>query len=117
MAKRYRPKRNDLDEARMTSMPPLQFADVNGIRMGYYEAGPKSDPTPIVLCHGWPEIAFSWRHQIAALAGVYFHFDDEQAGALLPIGGADHGRHYDRCAWSRGRARVHRSPRARASAA
>ena len=27
----------------MIEMPPLQFAQVNGIRMGYYEAGPKSD--------------------------------------------------------------------------
>ncbi len=30
----------------MTEMPPLQFADTNGIRMGYYDAGPKSDPYP-----------------------------------------------------------------------
>ena len=56
----------------MLTMPPIQYADVNGIRMGYYEAGPKSDAPPMVLCHGWPEIAFSWRHQIKALgdAGI-----------------------------------------------
>jgi len=41
---------------------------VNGIRMGYYEAGPNSDKPPVILCHGWPEIAFSWRHQIKALS-------------------------------------------------
>ena len=52
----------------MIEMPPLQFAQVNGIRMGYYEAGPKSDKPPLILCHGWPEIAFSWRHQIKALS-------------------------------------------------
>jgi pimeloyl-ACP methyl ester carboxylesterase len=52
----------------MIEMPPLQFADTNGIRMGFYEAGPKTDHPPVVLCHGWPEIAFSWRHQIKALA-------------------------------------------------
>jgi len=52
----------------MMEMPPLQFARTNGIRMGYYEAGPKTDVPPIVLCHGWPEIAFSWRHQIKALS-------------------------------------------------
>jgi len=52
----------------MIEMPPLQFAQVNGIRMGYYEAGPKTDRPPVVLCHGWPELAFSWRHQIKALA-------------------------------------------------
>ena len=52
----------------MIEMPPLQFAQTNGIRMGYYEAGPKTDKPPVVLCHGWPEIAFSWRHQIKALS-------------------------------------------------
>ncbi len=54
----------------MIEMPPLQFADTNGIRMGFYEAGPKTDAPPVVLCHGWPEIAFSWRHQIKALAAA-----------------------------------------------
>ncbi len=56
----------------MIQMPPLQYADTNGIRMGFYEAGPKTDRPPLVLCHGWPEIAFSWRHQIKALgeAGI-----------------------------------------------
>jgi len=52
----------------MIEMPPLQFAQVNGIRMGFYEAGPESDHPPVILCHGWPEIAFSWRYQIKALA-------------------------------------------------
>jgi non-specific protein-tyrosine kinase len=56
----------------MIEMPPLQFANTNGIRMGYYEAGPKTDKPPVILCHGWPEIAFSWRHQLKALgdAGI-----------------------------------------------
>ncbi len=53
-----------------TEMPPLKFAMTNGIRMGYYEAGPVTDTPPVVLCHGWPEIAFSWRHQIKALAAA-----------------------------------------------
>jgi len=51
-------------------MPPLLFAQTNGIRMGYYEAGPSTDTPPLVLCHGWPELAFSWRHQIKALAAA-----------------------------------------------
>ena len=56
----------------MIEMPPQQFAQTNGIRMGYYEAGPKTDTPPVILCHGWPEIAFSWRYQIKALgeAGI-----------------------------------------------
>ena len=32
------------------------------------EAGPVTDKPPMVLCHGWPELAFSWRHQIKALS-------------------------------------------------
>ncbi len=48
-------------------MPPVQYADVNGIRMAYYEAGPRVG-VPIVLCHGFPELAFSWRHQLKAFA-------------------------------------------------
>ena len=52
----------------MIEMPPLQFAQTNGIRMGYYDAGPRTDRPPVVLCHGWPELAFSWRHQIRALS-------------------------------------------------
>src|SRR6266481_10058776 len=56
----------------MIEMPPLQFARTNGIRMGFDEAGPATDKPPIILCHGWPEIAFSWRHQIKVLgeAGI-----------------------------------------------
>ena len=56
----------------MIEMPPLKFADTNGIRMGYYEAGPSDGKVPVIFCHGWPELAFSWRHQIKALgeAGI-----------------------------------------------
>jgi pimeloyl-ACP methyl ester carboxylesterase len=46
-------------------MPPVQYADVNGIRMAYYEAGPR-EGVPVILCHGFPELAFSWRHQLKA---------------------------------------------------
>jgi len=51
----------------MTEMPPVQRAQVNGIDLAYFEAGPRRG-VPIVLCHGFPELAFSWRHQIKALA-------------------------------------------------
>jgi pimeloyl-ACP methyl ester carboxylesterase len=57
----------------MIEMPPLQFAQTNGIRMGFYEAGPKTDLPPLILCHGWPEIAFSWRYQIKALSEAGIH--------------------------------------------
>ena len=47
-------------------MPPVQHAAVNGIEMAYYEVGPRGQGTPIIFCHGFPELAFSWRHQLAA---------------------------------------------------
>lgn len=50
-----------------TMMPPVKRAAVNGVELAYYEAGPRQGP-PVVLCHGFPELAFSWRHQIKALA-------------------------------------------------
>lgn len=38
--------------------------------MAVYEQGAGE---PVVLLHGFPELAFSWRHQIPALAGAGFH--------------------------------------------
>lgn len=42
----------------------------NGITMHIAEAG--SGPL-VVLCHGWPESWYSWRHQLVALAEAGFH--------------------------------------------
>ncbi|MEV1021141.1 alpha/beta hydrolase [Streptomyces sp. NPDC050264] len=40
-----------------------------GITLRVFEHGPRdSDKPVVVLCHGFPELAFSWRHQILALA-------------------------------------------------
>jgi pimeloyl-ACP methyl ester carboxylesterase len=39
----------------------------NGIELQVVEAGPE-DGRPVVLCHGFPELAYSWRHQIPVLA-------------------------------------------------
>ena len=41
----------------------------NGIRMAVYEEG---DGPPVVLLHGFPELAYSWRHQLPALAKAGF---------------------------------------------
>ncbi len=46
-------------------MPPVKRAAVNGVDMAYYEVGPR-EGVPIVFCHGFPELAFSWRHQLKA---------------------------------------------------
>ena len=44
--------------------------DTNGIRMHVAEQG--TGPL-VVLCHGFPESWYSWRHQIVALAEAGFH--------------------------------------------
>ena len=48
-----------------TLMPPVQFVETNGVRLAYYEVGPRTG-VPVIFCHGFPELAFSWRHQLAA---------------------------------------------------
>jgi pimeloyl-ACP methyl ester carboxylesterase len=45
--------------------PEPRFVDTNGIRMAIYEQG--RGPA-VVLLHGFPELAYSWRHQLPALA-------------------------------------------------
>ena len=49
--------------------PEPHFVDSNGIRMAVYEQG--TGPA-VVLLHGFPELAFSWRHQLPALAAAGF---------------------------------------------
>lgn len=49
-----------------TMMPPVQRASVNGVELAYYEVGPRGHGVPIIFCHGFPELAFSWRHQLKA---------------------------------------------------
>jgi len=46
---------------------------VNGVKLEVFEAGRQNKGNPIVLCHGWPEHAYSWRHQVPALAAAGYH--------------------------------------------
>ena len=46
-------------------MPKVAYADLGDIQMAYYEVGPR-EGVPVILCHGFPELAFSWRHQLRA---------------------------------------------------
>src|ERR1700744_1683338 len=55
----------------MRIFPEPTMVRTNGIDMAVYEAGPK-DGVPVVLCHGFPELAYSWRHQLPALAAAGF---------------------------------------------
>jgi pimeloyl-ACP methyl ester carboxylesterase len=66
-----------------SQMPPVKRASVNGIEMAYYEAGPR-EGVPVILCHGFPELAFSWRHQLKALgdAGRWVIAPDQRGYGL-----------------------------------
>jgi pimeloyl-ACP methyl ester carboxylesterase len=44
--------------------------ETNGIEMQIAEAG---EGPLVVLCHGFPELSYSWRHQLPALAAAGFH--------------------------------------------
>ena len=66
----------------MTQLPPPQSVelpagvtprgvDLDSIRLSVHEAGPSDGPA-VVLCHGFPELAYSWRHQVPALAEAGF---------------------------------------------
>jgi len=52
-----------------TMMPKPQFADLGDVRLAYYETEAKTG-VPVVFCHGFPELAFSWRHQLQALGAA-----------------------------------------------
>ena len=56
-----------------TDFPEPQAIAVNGVELEVFEAGRHNAGRPIVLCHGWPELAFSWRYQIPALVDAGYH--------------------------------------------
>src|SRR5690242_2670453 len=47
-----------------------KFVITNGIRLHYVEQG--AGPL-VLLCHGFPESWYSWRHQLGAVANAGFH--------------------------------------------
>ncbi len=51
------------------NMPAPIYVETNGIRMAVYVQG---EGVPIVLCHGFPELAYSWRNQVDALSKAGF---------------------------------------------
>ncbi|HEY2445579.1 MAG TPA: alpha/beta hydrolase [Rhizomicrobium sp.] len=55
----------------MIDFPAPTMIRSNGIDLAVHEAGPKTG-FPVVLCHGFPELAFSWRHQLPALAAACY---------------------------------------------
>ncbi|MEO8320480.1 MAG: alpha/beta hydrolase [Bradyrhizobium sp.] len=51
-------------------MPSTRSISANGIELFLREQG--QGPL-VVLCHGWPELSYSWRQQISAIADAGFH--------------------------------------------
>jgi pimeloyl-ACP methyl ester carboxylesterase len=49
-----------------------RLVDTNGVQLRVVEAGDPNAPA-VVLAHGFPELAYSWRHQIPALAAAGYH--------------------------------------------
>ncbi|KAF5811915.1 putative soluble epoxide hydrolase [Helianthus annuus] len=48
-----------------------KFVQVNGVKLHLAEIGNESSPT-VVFVHGFPEIWYSWRHQMIAVAAAGF---------------------------------------------
>jgi len=68
--------KRDKQEMQMSNpadFPEPTLISVNGVKLEVFEAGQENAGKPIVLCHGWPEHGFSWRHQIPALAAAGYH--------------------------------------------
>jgi len=49
-----------------------RLVETNGVQLRVTEAGERGAPV-VVLAHGFPELAYSWRHQIPALAEAGYH--------------------------------------------
>ena len=57
---------------------PIPFPEptmiaVDGVTLEVFEAGRENAGRPIVLCHGWPDLAYTWRHQVPALVAAGYH--------------------------------------------
>lgn len=51
---------------------PTRIA-VNGVELEVFEAGRHNAGNPIVLCHGWPDHARTWRFLLPALVDAGYH--------------------------------------------
>ncbi len=71
-ANRPLPAECELCLATTVAAPTERLVDVNGVRLRVLEAGDRGAPV-VVLTHGFPELAYSWRHQIPVLAEAGYH--------------------------------------------
>jgi pimeloyl-ACP methyl ester carboxylesterase len=57
----------------LSDFPQPVRIPVNGVELEVFEAGRHNAGNPIVLCHGWPDHARTWRHQVPALVAAGYH--------------------------------------------
>ncbi|RMF71618.1 MAG: alpha/beta hydrolase [Alphaproteobacteria bacterium] len=59
----------------MPQFPPAERLCVGEVTLAVHRAGPEIDRARavVLLLHGWPELAYSWRYQIPALAAAGYH--------------------------------------------
>ncbi|MCP4006674.1 MAG: alpha/beta hydrolase [bacterium] len=59
----------EAQRVRLPSRKGAAGADIDAIALSVHEAG---EGPAVVLCHGFPELAYSWSHQLATLAEAGF---------------------------------------------
>jgi pimeloyl-ACP methyl ester carboxylesterase len=77
-----------MSEPSGTASPTITHEQIstNGIELHVATAGPV-DGKPVVLCHGFPELWYSWRHQLVALGQAGYR---ALAPDLRGYGGSSH---------------------------
>jgi len=55
----------------MVDFPEGQMISLGDVELEVFQAG--EGGIPVVMAHGWPEHAYSWRHQVPALAEAGYH--------------------------------------------
>ncbi|MGY3464127.1 hypothetical protein ACVW0I_000998 [Bradyrhizobium sp. LM6.11] len=85
----------------MTALPDIPLPagirsryvdDINGLRMHVLEAGFETKGRPcILLLHGFPELAFSWRKVMPALGSAGYHVIAPGPARLWPDDGVERG--------------------------
>ena len=73
-------------------LPAPTMVPTNGINMAVYEQG--TGPA-VIFCHGFPELAFSWRNQLSAVAEAGFHALAPDQRGFGMTGGPEDPMQYD----------------------
>src|SRR5882757_742532 len=79
------------------NFPDPRFVTTNGVRLAVFEAKPekRTRDVCVVLCHGFPELGFSWRHQLAPIAAAGFHVMAPDMRGYGQSGGPDEPTAYN----------------------